>query len=137
VKYGIGSWSLGLFVCALCSLLPGKSHAGLGYPPPAPFCVTYSGGTGWCQGTFAGFRADPDPNTYAGVTTSTWGNSLYFFANYHGTYAGCLVPWGPGWESLQGQITRLPLHRGPFTVYFDQNGYCTNIAIYEFSYYEP
>ena len=131
-------FKLGLFAAlafSLCLLAPGTSRAGLSYGPPAPFCVTYSGGTGWCQGTIAGFKADPDPNTYAAVTTSVMGNSLYFFANYRGTRASCLVPWT--WTNQVTQILRLSQHRGPFTVYYDQNGYCTDIAIYQASYYEP
>jgi len=135
VKFLHRSLPFGLLVGALSFLLPKSGHAGPVYPPPAPFCVRYSGGTGWCQGTMPGFRADPDAQTWASVTTSTMGNSLYFSADYHGTYVSCLVPWNN--DHLAGQITRLATWQGPFTVYFDQYGYCTDIAIYQASYYQP
>ena len=83
----------------------------------------------------AGFRADPDSNTYAYVTTSTWGNGRYFYAHFNGTYFGCSV--NPYWsDSLKNQIEKLPMFKGYFWISFDANGYCTDIVLQQQSYYQ-
>ena len=111
--------------------------AGLNFGPlpQTAYCYRYPDGSGGCGGTFTGFRLDPDANTYASVSTSTWGNNRYFYASYHGQYFGCAVSAYAS-ADLKNQIEKLPMFSGSFWVSFDSNGYCNDIELSQQSYYE-
>ena len=136
MKFLISSMLLTLVVGALL-LAPRASHAGLDYGPlpQTAYCYRYSDGSGWCYGTFAGFRADSDPGTYAQVNTSTWGNGRYFSARFGGSYFSCAV--NPYWgQDLKNQIEKLPMFKGQWFVQWDYNYYCNDISLSQQSYYQ-
>jgi hypothetical protein len=135
VKFMIRSSAFALFISAVCLLLPKAGQAGVSGEKNFAYCVRYSDNSGWCEGSYAAFQASTDPNAYAEVSTSTMGNGLYFFAEYNNTYVSCLVPWTAGFEHLQDQITKLPLHKGGFYVAFNAGGYCTDVDLYQASFY--
>jgi hypothetical protein len=133
----MGTSFLTLVVGAAFLLLPAAGEAGLDFGPlpQTAYCYRYLDNSGGCGGTFAGFRADSDANTYAFVATSTWGNGRTFYANYRGAYYGCAV--NPYWSAdLKNQIEKLPMHKGYFWISFDSNGYCTDISLQQASYYQ-
>ncbi|HUJ27316.1 MAG TPA: hypothetical protein VLW85_14930 [Myxococcales bacterium] len=127
----------GLIAFAGIFFAPGRSLAGLDYGPlpQTGYCYRYPDSSGGCGGTFTGFRLDSDPNTYAQVSTSTWGNGRYFYASYRGIYVGCAVsPYAS--QDLKNQIEKLPLFKGQFWISFDSSGYCTDIELSQASYYQ-
>ncbi len=63
---------------AAVSLLPARSEAGLNYGTYRPNCARYADGSGYCQGTFASFRANADTQAYADISGSTTGLGPYF-----------------------------------------------------------
>jgi len=129
MKSIIGTTLLASFVFAAFLLGPRPGHALTDWGSPQISCYKWSDGSGMCWGTYAGFRADPDTNTYVQASTSAYTSftASYFYSSYRGLYGSCYIPNGR--EPLVSQIARLASHRGEFTVAWDAQGYCTQVSL--------
>lgn len=114
----------------LAALL-GATEGHAGYTHQSASCFKNADGSGECRGTFAGFRASPNPGDYAYFQyNSTPGYVTYaFYATYNGVFYMCapnatLVSM---WDVIQN-------NRGYFNISWNASGTCTNIWINNGSY---
>ena len=110
-----------LWASALMTLfVAAPSHAGTQYEYGV--CASYSDGSGYCGGTFLGFRNYSDPTTYAGFHTSSSGTNA-FLSNWNGSAHTCLAS-----SAVVGLWPQLQTARGYFYVHWNASGICDSVA---------
>jgi len=89
-------------------------------------CHTYQDGSGWCAGTFLGFRHAADSADFVEFTRDVYGEK-YMEAHLQGTWYWCNVD---GTNSSFVEIWDLVMqHRGYFSIYWDSNARCTYLSL--------
>ena len=97
---------------AFCSSAPGKSY---------------------CYGTFAGFVADPDPNSYASFNTDS-SSSASFNAHLGGRDYGCAVSTTL-YPDVLALWPRTTSFNSLFMIMWDQQGNCSSLSLHNSSAY--
>jgi hypothetical protein len=119
--------SLTAFIIVAAITLTARSgHAGLTYD--SAYCATYSDGSGYCSGSFAGFRA-ADASSYAefysGVTSATSGDA--FYATYHSGNFSCVFPGSGVYDKELARAYSSPT--AYFFVGWAANGLCNELDV--------
>jgi hypothetical protein len=123
-----------LFALGLIALAPFRSEAGF-TSTPFSYCYKAADGSGYCQGTLAGFRANSDPNAWASLTARSAANGQWgwFYASINGSFYSCSAFSSPVIARF-GNAATAP--SAVFTVFWSASGECTQLETQATSYYQ-
>lgn len=110
-------------VALLSSAVAGSAYAG--YKTESAYCKKLKDGSGYCYGTFRGFRNNVDAGASAHFERDAYNNG-YFSAFLGGGVYQCAAP--AGWIG-QDLFNRALTASGWFSVNWDATGQCTNIGL--------
>jgi hypothetical protein len=111
------------------ALVPSVGHAGFTWSGAT--CVKNSGGDGYCEGNFNGFRTSSDPNAYYYFFETETGNQQ-FGANLNGGWYYCSVPSTSPLMSIWRDAMN---NRGWFRISWNASSQCTGLTLYNSSAY--
>lgn len=118
-----------------CGVVGVGSSALAGYTGQSAFCTAYSDGSGFCYGSFLGFRNHPNSLVFASFTDSESGYRE-FSARYApdstsaAQFYGCM----PG-DAVKPLWSAAIQHRGYFYISWGANGLCNRLHLANGSQY--
>lgn len=118
-------------VCGAALLLARPNASEAGYTYESAYCTTNSDGSGYCQGTFLGFRNAPGAYDYAQFQNNTTPGYVpkIFYASYLGKLYAC-IPDG----DIAAIWPMAMATRGYFNLVWDASGTCHNLWLNNGSY---